>query len=402
MPRGFVKQRTAEQPTAADRNGASPGCSRQPATTMARPHSRPPPLWASIAIALALGGGPKPRASAQESCGATTTTPVRVETTADAVTLNGLVDCADGGEVEAIWAGAVTLDAPISIGSGTFLSITGEDPAAVVLGGSQVRLFDVSPSGGLALADLTLSGGSADNGGAIYAASATVTLDGCVFDGNDATAGDGGAVWAEGGELTITGGEFSGNSATGNGGAVLAVDAALSIQDGTVFDGNLAMREGGALYCGGAENSTAVGDASCSLSNAVFSSNQAGRLNGVILIAVTSWTELFGGGAAAFYRVAASVTDSAFELNYAQLSGGGVYGGTDSDMVLNGCRFEENTTPGYGGALAASSAALGGGTLVANNTATDGGGVSTYLHDWYYISCLSFCPGSPTPETSLI
>ena len=333
-----------------------------------------------LAAVLSSAAGPRIHPQAQQAAAAAcgSATPLRVENAAGATALSAAVDCADGGEVEAIWAGVVTLDTPISIGSGTFLSITGEDSLAEAQGGAQVRLFTVSSGGGLALTDLRLSGGAAVSGGAVHATSATVTLDGCVFEQNDATAGDGGAVWAEGGELTITGGEFLGNSAVGgNGGAVLAVDGAVVIQDGTRFEENRAF-EGGALYCGGAENTTSGVDASCSLSDAVFRLNNAS--SEVILDYDTieaPWVNLYGGGGAAFYRGAVGMTDSVFEFNYAQLSGGGVYGGADSDMVINGCRFEENTTPGYGGAMAASSATLGGGTLVKNNSAeSNGAGVS--------------------------
>ncbi len=192
------------------------------------------------ALVLAAAGGPRSRSWAQgDNCFVATTsdTPLRIEDAAGALALGDAVNCLDGGTVEAVWAGAVTLDAPISVGAGTFLSIAGEDELAEVQGGSQTRLFDVSPSGGLSLTQLKLSGGSAENGGAIYSSNGTVTLDDCVFDGNAATAGAGGAVWAEGGDLTIIGGEISGNSASENGGAVQALDTAVVIQGG-IFQNN--------------------------------------------------------------------------------------------------------------------------------------------------------------------
>eukprot|EP00752_Nemacystus_decipiens_P008148 g7287.t1 len=329
------------------------------------------------AVLASSASGPRTQSRAQQApaapaCGSAT--PLRVENLAGATALNTAVNCADGGEVEAIWAGVVALDAPISIGSGTFLSVTGEDALAEAAGGAQVRLFTVSSAGGLSLTNLRLSGGAAVSGGAVHATSATVTLDGCVFEGNGATAGDGGAVWAEGGELTITGGEFLGNTAVGNGGAVVAVDGAVVIQDGTLFEENWSMLEGGGLYCGGVENSTSGVAASCSLSEAVFRFNNAS--SEVVIdydVIEAPWVNMYGGGGAAFYRGSVGMTDSVFEFNYAQLSGGGVYGGSDSDMVIDGCRFEENATPGWGGAMAASSATLGGGTLVKNNSAEEHG-----------------------------
>ena len=328
------------------------------------------------ALVLASAGGPRSRSWAQ-SCDATTDdTPLRVEDLAGATALGAAVSCLDGGTVEAVWAGTIQLDAPISIGAGTFLSIAGEGDLAEVQGGSQVRLFDVSPSGGLSLTQLKLSGGSADGGGAVHSSGATVALDDCVFDGNNATQ-DGGAVWVEGGNLTIIGGEFSNNSASGNGGAVLALDAAVVIQDGTRFEGNKAV-EGGGLYCGGSGSNAS---ASCSISDAIFTSNNASSEIAIVDIdEETTTTSLYGGGAAAFVYGVVDITDSVFELNYAQLSGGALYGGTGSDMTIDGCTFEENSTPGYGGAVSASLVTLGANTSVLNNTATDsGGGVSNLI-----------------------
>eukprot|EP00903_Cladosiphon_okamuranus_P012166 g11413.t1 len=271
----------------------------------------------------------------------------------------------------------VTLDAPISIGSGTFLSITGEDALAEVQGGSQIRLFNISPSGGLELKHLKLSGGSAPSGGAIHATSATVSLEGCVLDGNDATAGDGGAVWAQGGELTIVGGEFSDNTAlnSGRGGAVFVVDAKVVIQEGTLFEENRATLEGGGLYCGGAENSTAVdAEPSCTLNRAVFTSNLATMTEALGLSFIEEWTDLYGGGGAAFYRCEVDITESEFELNYAQVAGGGVFAGSDTVMAIDGCTFRNNTSGGYGGGLVAAEATIGGNTSLTANIADENGG----------------------------
>lgn len=287
-----------------------------------------PFLLASLVLTWSAGG------SLAQICGTTSATPLRVDTLAGVGALLGAVNCTDGGTVEAVWAGAITLDEPISVGSGTFLSIAGEDALAEVQGGSQVRLFDVSPSGGLALAQLKLSGGTAESGGAIFSSAASVSIYGCLFEGNVASNGDGGAVSAKGGELTIVGGEFVGNSATRNGGAVWASEAGLVVREGTRFERNTAA-EGGGLFCDVAENATEVASGaapSCSFSDVVFA------------------------------------------FNSATLSGGAIYGGQDSFMAIDDCTFENNTTPGNGGAVVAASATLGGDTLVTNNVAEGSGG----------------------------
>ncbi|CAM9106040.1 unnamed protein product, partial [Hapterophycus canaliculatus] len=327
------------------------------------------------ALLLASAGGPTSLSLAQVTCGASSDTPLRVQNVTDARALNTAVNCTDGGAVDVLWSGAVTLESPISIGSGTFLLITGEDELAEAQGGYQTRMFDVSPRGNLSLTDLKLSGGSAESGGAIYSSMATVTLERCLFSENTATGGDGGAVCAEGGELTIVGGEFTRNSASGNGGAVSAVDAELVVRDGTVFQENDAV-EGGGLYCRGGEGATTVEatTASCSLSKANFTSNAASLQEDGSLSSIESWSDLYGGGAAAFYDSVVSITDSVFESNYAKVSGGGIFGGSDSEMTVNGCTFQNNTTPGYGAGMVASTATLGGDTLVENNDAGETGG----------------------------
>lgn len=330
-------------------------------------------LLSALALTLA-GGGRRLHCFAHDFCGHTTPR-LRIENLADARALGAAVNCTDGGLVEAVWAGAVTLDAPISIGSGTNLSISGAGQLAEVQGDSQVRLFDVSPGAGLELTNLTLSGGSAASGGAIRSSNATLTLDSCVLAANAATNGDGGAVTAEGGALTIVGGAFVNNEASaGSGGAVLAMDADLVIRKGTVFEGNKAAVEGGALYCGAAQTTKT---ARCMLSQATFSSNSAFSGN---VESVEAWTHVYGGGAAAFYRAGVYITDSVFEFNHAQVSGGAIFGGSGSEVRVSGCTLKNNTTPGYGGAIAASSVTLGGDTLVIYNMGdTGGGGVSEML-----------------------
>ncbi|CAM9831277.1 unnamed protein product [Scytosiphon promiscuus] len=322
------------------------------------------------ALILASVGGPRSRSSAQVTCGASSPTPARVQNVTDARALNTAVNCTDGGTVEAEWAGVVVLDAPISVGSGTFLYITGDDELAEVHGDSQTRMFEVSPSGLLSLTQLKLSGGNAESGGAIYSSMATVELESCVLGQNAATAGDGGAVWVQGGDLTIKSGEFSDNSASRYGGAVFAVDAGVVIQDNTVFESNRAV-EGGGLYCGGAGDATV---ASCSLSQAMFTSNSAASEEEVSLSSLDSWADLYGGGAAAFYDADVTITDSEFQLNEAEVSGGAVFGGSGSVMAVVGCTFKNNSTPGYGAGVAASTATLGGDTLVKNNQADESGG----------------------------
>lgn len=317
---------------------------------------------ALLLSALVFAGRGGPGSLSWAAVCSTTTTSFRVESSTSASELNAAVNCSAGGQLEAIWEGAVALDAPIAIGSGTFLSITGEGEQAEAQGGLSTRLFDVSAGGELSLTELVLSNGSASNGGAIYSLEARLTLVGCVFNGNVASDGSGGAVWATGGEVNITGGEFRNNNATDSGGAVFTNYTELAVKEGARFEQNTAGK-GGALYSEGL---------SCSLSNVTFVSNEASLQPGV----ATGGDDNHG-GAAAFLSTDVTIVNSDFSLNSAQFMGGALYGGVDTLLTVDGCVFQNNTAVQYGGAISASSAAVRGGTeLVYNFADEDGGAVS--------------------------
>ncbi|CAM9125490.1 unnamed protein product, partial [Laminaria digitata] len=128
--------------------------------------------------------------------------------------------------------------------------------------------------GALTLTRFKLSGGYATEGGAIFAHCADLTLVDCVFQANVATNRSGGAVLADGGALEIVAGEFLGNNASQYGGAVHAVNGNLVVHEGSRFEGNTAVG-GGALFCGSDALGPATPEATCSIIDAVFSSNSA-------------------------------------------------------------------------------------------------------------------------------
>lgn len=347
------------------------------------------------ALILNAVGDPRSRLAWAQACGAnntaSATTVFRVDSLAGVNQLSNAVNCSDGGQLEAVWAGVVALDAPISVGAGTFLLVTGEDELAEVQGHhAGFRLFNVAPGGGLSLSQLKLSRGVAANGGAVYSDMASLTLDNCSFGDNHAIGGDGGAVWANGGNVTIIGGEFLENIArVGYGGAVHAFDAVLTILGGARFESNRAVR-GGAVYCAadGVDTTiTAGGDAAssyCSLSNASFAKNTVFSDDDEF-----DGTRKFG-GAALFENVAeVSITGCVFAGNSAQSSGGALYGGNETNLILEGCTFQNNTAPRFGGAIAASCATLSGDTELRFNVADLHGGAVSFgsNQSWRYCTC---------------
>ena len=324
--------------------------------------------WTAPLYVLLLGSAGRSWAQ-QAECGVAIATPLRVENATGIDMLRAAASCTDGGSLETTWAGAVTLGTPISIASGIFLSITGEDNLAEVRGGSQTRMFEVAPGGELTLTHLKLSGGAFDgSGGAIYSDSAALVLDNCTFQSNLASNGDGGAVWADASNITILGGEFWNNSATGSGGAVAATGATnrLVVKEGSIFEGNTAL-VGGALYCSGVGESEL---ARCSLNDAEFTSNTATAHTDETAASDDPSEGVDGGGAVALMFASANITYSVFSDNHAQHSGGAFLGGNGTDITVSGCKFENNTCVNFGGAIAAASMTLEGNTELTRNNAT--------------------------------
>ena len=319
--------------------------------------------------------------SAQTSssvCGVAQVAPIRVEDEIGVETLRAALSCAEGGAVEADWAGNITLDEPIAVADGIFLHVTGDGDLAEAHGMNRTRLFEVSHDGGLRLTQLKLSGGTAaEGGGAIFSESANLTLDNCTFEGNVATDGNGGAVWAEGGNVTIVGGEFLSNTAAIYGGAVYAVEGRLVVEGGSRFEGNKAV-VGGGLFCGlagdmGANDPLVL----CSSAHAEFVSNADVRDNNDD---VEDFSYLDGGGAAAFMFADVDITNSVFDGNKARHSGGALHGGAQTEISVNGCTFVDNASEKFGGAISASSMTLGGSTNFTRNVADqDGGAVSANI-----------------------
>lgn len=295
--------------------------------------------------------------------------------------LRAAVNCT--GEVRVYWAGRVRVGTPIVVAEGVSLSVTGDDVLAEVYGSGShtigTRLFEVSPGGSLTLTRLKLSGGSAGGGGAVYSHSANLTLDNCVCEGNVATDGSGGAVWANGGNFTVVGGEFLANNATRYGGAVHAVDGRLVVRGGSRFEGNSAIA-GGAVYCGLEAQGGSTTEAVCSILDAKFVSNSACCDS---QDSFKSLLYLYGGGAAMFLFASVDITGSVFRRNSALHSGGALHGGVHTNISVNRCTFDNNTSEDYGGAISASVMMLGGDTHLTNNKALKHGGAVSATKYYY-------------------
>jgi hypothetical protein len=240
------------------------------------------------------------------------------------------------------------------------------------------RVFDVQSGAALYLKNLTVTGGQADGGGAIFN-TGTVIIDRSTFSNNSAGAA-GGAIFNNGGTATIDRSTFSNNSAV-NGGAIFNNQAPSTITvDRSIFSNNSAGSSGGAIFnVGGAttidrstfeRNSTAgnggavynlFGNATIKRSS--FSRNSANdggaiyNLNFNPNFTTTIESNTFdrnsaannGGAIHHFGSTLMTVTDSTIRGNSATNQGGGIFIDFGGTVTLNGSKVLANTASAGGG-----------------------------------------------------
>ncbi len=251
-----------------------------------------------------------------------------------------------GGEVRLACNGTVVLNAPIAVEVGANLELNGNEQDVVLHGNGATRLFEVAPGGTLTLRHVTLTGGSAANGGAIVNAGKLTVID-STFAGN--TAGNAGAI-DNSGALSITDSTFTTNAATsagGQGGAIRnGIEAVLTITTST-FSGNSASRGAG----GAIENFFGT----ASLSASTVTGNHAltgGGIDNVGSLTVTRSTfdanHAVDGGAITNtpsvddLPATAMIANSTFHANNATVAGGALNNaGTGHATVINST-FAEN------------------------------------------------------------
>jgi hypothetical protein len=253
----------------------------------------------------------------------------------------------------------------LELTDGATTTISGPGAGLLAISGNNAsRVFFIN-YGSASLSGLTITGGSASNGGGLYNESGTVTLSNCTVSGNSAT--NGGGVFTGGvynyysgtyyGATTLTSCTVSGNSAS-NGGGLFSSDYGTNTLSNTTVSGNSASNNGGGLLTVGYYSTT-------ELTNCTVSGNTAGN-NGGGLANETGRLSTSDGTTA--------LTNCAVSGNTAGNDGGGLYnrGGT---VTLTNCTISGNPAGAFGGGLDA----FVGTTLLTNctvtgNFATNGGG----------------------------
>jgi predicted outer membrane repeat protein len=130
----------------------------------------------------------------------------------------------------------------------TNMTIIGENQKDTLINGQQSEnsIFILNPGIKLLLTNLTITNGTAVNGGAIYNNEGELTITNITFTQNRAT-GFGGAIHNDYGTLTVTNSRFTGNSADMGGGAISNSNYSTLTLTNTTFTNNIAGM-GGAIY----------------------------------------------------------------------------------------------------------------------------------------------------------
>ncbi len=243
-------------------------------------------------------------------------------------TVQAAIDAASAGDVLSVCPGTWTESLVVATSP---LSLVGYGAGISVLEGAGSAVIDMGTGGTLTLADLSVQGGDASEGGGVSGTDAELCVARVQFAAN--IAADGGAVGLLGtGVLEVEDSVFSANEARYAGGAVYVGTYAITIED-TEFSANYSRYEAGAVGI----DSTSEG----TLRRVVFDYNGAEYEAGALTYA--------GRGPALELRLE-GVTFTGNEAGY---EGGALsMGAWDYPTVTAvGCVFEDNWAGYEGGAV---------------------------------------------------
>jgi predicted outer membrane repeat protein len=217
---------------------------------------------------------------------------------------------------------------------------------ATITGGSAADGGGIYVAGGrLSLTSTTISGNTAvDNGGGIYAISSTVSLTGATISGN--TADDrGGGIYARASTVSLTSATIRDNTADGLGGGIMAISGGSLSLVGTTVSDNSADSGGGAFLsvATSVQNSTISGNSTSSRAGGILTC-----CNTLALIHTTITGNSAGSGVGGVYGVTFALIDSQSSIIARQTAGAdcGVEDITSS-FVSNGYNIESATGCGF-------------------------------------------------------
>jgi hypothetical protein len=258
---------------------------------------------------------------------------------------------------------------------------TSSSPYAVAL--SAVAPSDTTANFGfkagaaqVTIANMTMSGNQAGNGGALWVESGVVSAESLTLSGNKAS-GNGGGAGVGGGTLRINGGTFSNNEAARNGGGTYSENGILIVRNAT-FDANMA-RNGGAVW----HNSGLALMAGNTLTNHNVTGNGGalGVEQGVLSVVAGGITDnsADGSGGGCYSTGSGLHLARLSVLRNAAGRGGGVAVGQSGAATFLSVTLSDNEALDEGGGLwNAGSAYLEQSAVSANNAKNAGGGIRNY------------------------
>ena len=295
----------------------------------------------------------------------------------------------------------LTLELPAELSITEDLMIQGGD-LGIEVDGNGSRIFNITTDEAVTLGGLTLTGGSAseggaisstgggrlivanmtftdntatsdtDGGGAIFNDGGTLIVNSSLFDDNVASgsSGSGGAIYSESGTVLVIDSDFYNNVANRAGGAFELVDGAIRIFNSRVGEegrGNVAGPEGsanpgngGGLHISGVARTVVDGGS--------FTANIAGLEGGGL------WNQV---GSTMVIRNSATISDNVAEGAGADDGGGGIFN-NGGDVSVTNSQISGNTASGAagsgGGLFSTDGRIVFDNSLVIDNSAARAGG----------------------------
>ena len=279
--------------------------------------------------------------------------------------------------------GTILLDGNelVIIGS---LSIEGDDSEGIMFDAAgQSRVFLVQPNADANFSGITITGGSEEDGGAIYNRGSLAIDDATIKENSVSNLG--GGIYNEG-TLTLTNVTLSDNAASSGGG--IANEGSMTILRSTLSD-NSAEAKGGGIYTEGSMSltySTISGNTSAAHGGGIYSDSFSESITLTVTGSMFVNNTASNHGGAIYNRSAGPTMNSTMFLinsiligNTADLNGGGVYndgaaGGVT--LTLTNSTLSENTASDKGGAIynrGDYAAVTLNNTIAANNTTASNG-----------------------------
>lgn len=284
------------------------------------------------------------------------------------------------------------------------VTVEGNGSTITRTGKKDMRFFTVvtyyEDVGDLTLNDLTLTGGKNEyySGGAVYAYSATLTVNRCTITGNEAGS-NGGGIFATYSDVTITDSTLSNNVSYGGGGMyagygdVVITDSIISGNETPNDVGAGFYLVGATIHISGSEvtNNEAIGaagmiitDSTFTITDSVISGNQSADdddgggfflwdSTGQMLNVAISGNKGRTGGGVVVYGGALTLKGSTLSGNQA-INGGGLYAWTGSEVTVVNSTLSGNEAVTYGGGAAGVGAMTFINSTLSNNEAGSAGG----------------------------